>query len=121
MQKITSIIVDDEQSDTLALPRRYGVDDLPVIIQDRSFDAGGQLVYSPDHADADGWLGDTVVAFPPNAPGGHFLHSGPEGSMRQVWEAGRVTEVDEFQGEIVRLGAAHGVETPVNVRVMGLI
>ena len=55
------IIIDDEQSNSLPLPRRYGVDDLPVIIQDRTFDAQGRLVYSLDDADEDGWLGDTVI------------------------------------------------------------
>ena len=55
------IIIDDEQADSLALPRQYGVDDLPIIIQDRTFDAQGRLVYSLYDAGEDGWLGETVV------------------------------------------------------------
>ncbi len=55
------IIIDDEQADSLPLPRQYGIDDLPIIIQDRTFDAQGRLVYSLLDADEDGWLGDTVV------------------------------------------------------------
>ena len=55
------IIIDDETSDSMELPRRYGVDDLPVIIQDRTFDAQGRLVYSLNDAGEDGWLGETVV------------------------------------------------------------
>ena len=55
------LIIDDEQADSLALPRRYGVDDLPVIIQDRTFDVQGRLAYSLYDAGEDGWLGDTVV------------------------------------------------------------
>lgn len=55
------IIIDDEQSDSLPLPQRYGIDDLPVIIQDRTFDQQGRLVYSLYGADEDGWLGDTVT------------------------------------------------------------
>lgn len=55
------IIIDDENSDLLNLPNRYGVDDLPIIIQDRTFDAHGQLIYSLDQADEDGWLGEVVV------------------------------------------------------------
>ncbi|MDQ2089949.1 2-dehydropantoate 2-reductase [Marimonas arenosa] len=39
-------------------------------------------------------------------------------SMVADLTAGRRTEVDEFQGEIVRLGGVHGLETPVNARVM---
>ena len=55
------IIIDDELADSLPLPRRYGVDDLPIVIQDRTFDEQGRLVYSLHDADEDGWLGDTVV------------------------------------------------------------
>ena len=55
------IIIDDEQADSLTLPRQYGVDDLPIVIQDRTFDAKGHLVYSLMDADEDGWLGETVV------------------------------------------------------------
>ena len=55
------IIIDDESADSLPLPRRYGVDDLPIVIQDRTFDEQGRLVYSLHDADEDGWLGDTVV------------------------------------------------------------
>lgn len=35
--------------------------DLPIIIQDRTFNAEGQLVYSLEDASEDGWYGDTVV------------------------------------------------------------
>ena len=55
------MIIDDEHADSLALPQRYGVDDLPIIIQDRTFDAQGHLVYSLNDAGEDGWLGETVV------------------------------------------------------------
>ena len=55
------IIIDDEQADSLDLPSQYGVDDLPVIIQDRTFDEQGRLVYSLEDAHEDGWLGETVV------------------------------------------------------------
>lgn len=55
------IIIDDDQADSLALPHRYGVDDLPIIIQDRTFDAEGRLVYSLMDSGEDGWLGETVI------------------------------------------------------------
>ena len=55
------IIIDDEVSESVELPRRYGIDDLPVIIQDRTFDTQGRLVYSLKDAGEDGWLGETVV------------------------------------------------------------
>ena len=55
------IIIDDEEADSLSLPHQYGVDDLPIVIQDRTFDAQGRLVYSLYDAHKDGWLGDTVI------------------------------------------------------------
>jgi FtsP/CotA-like multicopper oxidase with cupredoxin domain len=55
------MIIDDDEVDEMPLPKTYGVDDLPVIIQDRTFDAQGRLVYSLNDAGEDGWYGDTVV------------------------------------------------------------
>jgi blue copper oxidase len=46
-------ILDDEPSSALDLPDTYGVDDLPVIIQDRSFDGDNQF--------DDGELGDELL------------------------------------------------------------
>lgn len=42
-------------------------------------------------------------------------------SMWEDLKRGRKTEVDLLNGEIVRLGRAHGVETPVNERVVAAI
>ena len=72
------IIIDDELADSLPLPRRYGVDDLPVVIQDRTFDEQGRLVYSLHDADEDGWLGDTIVINGAVAPVAHV----PAGKVR---------------------------------------
>lgn len=55
------IIIDDDNADSMDLPQNYGIDDLPVIIQDRTLDASGRLVYSLNDAGDDGWLGETVV------------------------------------------------------------
>lgn len=55
------IIIDDDDADLLDLPRQYGIDDLPIIIQDRTFDAQGRLVYSLHDAGEDGWYGETVI------------------------------------------------------------
>ncbi|MBE8189581.1 MAG: multicopper oxidase domain-containing protein [Candidatus Thioglobus sp.] len=38
-------IIDDEQANALNLPSEYGVDDLPIIIQDKDFNANGSLRY----------------------------------------------------------------------------
>lgn len=52
-------LVDDDNADSLNLPSTYGVDDIPLIIQDRRFDAAGALDES-DPTDA-GLLGATIV------------------------------------------------------------
>ncbi|MFE3444143.1 multicopper oxidase family protein [Nocardia sp. NPDC059180] len=52
-------LIDDEHADGLDLPRRYGVDDIPLVIQDRRFAADGRL----DETDSStyGLLGDTII------------------------------------------------------------
>ncbi len=55
-------IVDDEVSDSLGLPDEYGVDDLPVVIQDRAFNRDGSFRYvSSMHDRMRGMLGDTIL------------------------------------------------------------
>jgi FtsP/CotA-like multicopper oxidase with cupredoxin domain len=54
-------VIDDENSDALPLPKTYGVDDIPIIIQDRTFDEQGRLDYFIEDAE-DGMLGDTITA-----------------------------------------------------------
>lgn len=41
------LIVEDEKSSTLGLPATWGVDDLPLVLQDRDFDADGKPVLPP--------------------------------------------------------------------------
>ncbi|MBA3898666.1 MAG: multicopper oxidase domain-containing protein [Bacteroidetes bacterium] len=38
------IIVNDEEEDALNLPRTYGLDDFPVVLQDRKYDANGNFL-----------------------------------------------------------------------------
>ncbi|MDA7966670.1 2-dehydropantoate 2-reductase [Ruegeria sp.] len=42
-------------------------------------------------------------------------------SMAYDLKAGRPTEIDSLQGEIIRLGAVTNIPTPINARVAGLI
>jgi FtsP/CotA-like multicopper oxidase with cupredoxin domain len=54
------IIIED--GDELGLPRRLGVDDLPLIIQDRDFDDDGSLGYDPGQLGVVyGVRGDTII------------------------------------------------------------
>ena len=64
-------IIDDENSDSLSLPKEYGVDDLPLIVQDREFRQDGQFVYAPERKDElghTGMLGDTILVNGTYAP-----------------------------------------------------
>jgi FtsP/CotA-like multicopper oxidase with cupredoxin domain len=56
------VIIDDDRSGDLGLPSEYGVDDLPLVVQDKSFDDDGQLVVDPADGPSTGFLGDRVVA-----------------------------------------------------------
>ena len=53
-------LIEDESSESLLLPKTYGVDDLPLVVQDRTLDRRGRLVYEPTH-DEDGFLADTII------------------------------------------------------------
>jgi blue copper oxidase len=59
------IIVDDGSDAQLGLPRTFGVDDLPLILQDRTFDSDGSIEYDSKTLDAldiaYGARGDTVI------------------------------------------------------------
>ncbi|MDC9595704.1 cell division protein FtsP [Xenorhabdus anantnagensis] len=52
-------LVEDESSRSLPLPKHYGVDDFPVILQDKRFDNFGVPQYNP--TDNQGFLGDSLI------------------------------------------------------------
>jgi blue copper oxidase len=63
---LTGIMIIDDGSDAqLDLPRTYGVDDLPIILQDRSIDSDGSIGYNINDLNAldiaYGARGDTIV------------------------------------------------------------
>jgi FtsP/CotA-like multicopper oxidase with cupredoxin domain len=56
------MIISDGADGDRGLPMAYGLDDLPLILQDKRFRRGGELVYEPDMMDLmHGFLGDTLV------------------------------------------------------------
>ena len=56
------IIVDDGSDSRHGLPHTYGVDDLPIILQDRSFASDGSLIYNPSSLTVTyGGRGDTII------------------------------------------------------------
>jgi blue copper oxidase len=71
------LIIDDDESNGLPLPSRWGVDDLPLIIQDRRFTADGQFFERFNiMAVTNGYVGDTVLL-----NGAHF----PEARTARGW------------------------------------
>lgn len=55
-------LVDDEESRRLALPKRYGVDDIPLIVQDKKFHDDGSLDLDPGFLGSTfGLLGDRIL------------------------------------------------------------
>ena len=59
------LIVDDGSDARLGLPRSFGVDDLPLVLQDRQFDADGSIGYDNKTLEpldiAYGARGDTII------------------------------------------------------------
>lgn len=56
------IIIDDEKSDSLDLPKTYGVDDIPLIIQDKRFNSKMKLEYLTRNEDImNGMLGNIGI------------------------------------------------------------
>jgi len=56
------MLVEDAASDKLDLPREYGVDDIPIVLQDRSFNRDGSLQYISSMRDIMmGMKGDTPI------------------------------------------------------------
>ncbi len=53
------LIIEDEFSESLNIPKDYGINDIPLIIQDRSFNKDGSFNYTTNMMD--GVIGDTVL------------------------------------------------------------
>lgn len=55
-------LIEDDESRVLQLPSDYGVDDIPLIIQDRRFDADGSFEYLSNLGDVElGYMGDVIL------------------------------------------------------------
>lgn len=54
--------IDDETSENLDIPKEYGVDDIPLVVQDKRFTRDGDVSYDLGMRDImDGFLGDKVL------------------------------------------------------------
>lgn len=55
------IYLEDAVSDALALPKIYGTDDFPLVVQDKRLNADGSLAYMETMGDRDFFLGDRIL------------------------------------------------------------
>ena len=103
-------LVEDEDQDRLnkALDLRLGETDVPLVIQDKQFDAAGRLHYKPNmHESMMGWLGDVILA---NLTPNPYLTVTP-----RVY---RFRLLNGSNARIYRLAFVKG-RTPLNFAVIG--
>lgn len=73
------VLIEDDESRLLRLPKQWGIDDVPVIVQDKKFAADGQIDYQLDVMSAAvGWFGDTLLTNGAIYP----QHNAPKGWLR---------------------------------------
>ncbi|TYL44660.1 multicopper oxidase CueO [Dickeya sp. ws52] len=73
------ILIQDVASRALPLPSQWGVDDIPLILQDKRLDAKGQIDYQLDVMSAAvGWFGDLMLTNGARYP----QHRAPRGWLR---------------------------------------
>jgi blue copper oxidase len=114
------IIIDDEDSARLPLPSRWGIDDIPLIIQDRRFSPDGQFFDRMNIvAVTNGYVGDTVLV-----NGAHY----PEARTARGWLRLRI--LNGSNARSYRLAASDGrslyviasdgglLESPVELKEM---
>ena len=103
-------LVEDEEQRRLskALDLRLGETDVPLVIQDKQFDAAGAMRYQPNmHESMMGWLGDVILAnLTPNA----YLSVTP-----RIY---RLRLLNGSNARIYRLAFVKG-KTPLNFSVIG--
>src|SRR4029077_5598624 len=55
-------LIEDDESRNLHLPSDYGVDDIPLVVQDRRFNADGSFEYLSNVGDIElGYRGDVIL------------------------------------------------------------
>ncbi len=55
------ILLEDAVSDALALPKTYGVDDVPLVVQDKRLNADGSIAYMETMGDRDFMMGNRIL------------------------------------------------------------
>ncbi|PSN06947.1 multicopper oxidase CueO [Siccibacter turicensis] len=73
------VLIEDNELRRLRLPQQWGIDDVPVVIQDKRFTADGAIDYQLDVMTAAvGWFGDTLLTNGTVNP----QHAPPRGWLR---------------------------------------
>lgn len=73
------VLIEDEGSQSQKLPNQWGIDDIPVILQDKRLNRAGQIDYQLDGMSAAvGWFGDTMLTNGVVLP----KHTAPRGWLR---------------------------------------
>jgi Putative multicopper oxidases len=73
------VIIEDDEIRRMMLPKQWGIDDVPVIMQDKKFTAEGEIDYQLDVMSAAvGWFGDTLLTNGAIYP----QHAAPRGWLR---------------------------------------
>lgn len=113
------IIINDDNPTGAALPSTYGVDDIPVIIQDRAFTADGQLDFAINDGD-DGKLDDTLTV---NGTLDPYVET-PTGLVRLRLLNGsqaRIYQLSADGGDIIKIASDGGyLANPVTIDELAL-
>ena len=90
------IIVKDEEEAALSLPRTYGVDDIPVVIQTKTFDSNKNIVLGTSAADTEVLANATTDAYV-NVPAQVIRLRLLNGSSQRVYELGLSNNMPFYQ------------------------
>jgi len=110
-------IIDDEDSENLDLPNEYGVNDIPLIVQDKQLDENGQFTYDLSMHDVMmGLQGDTIMV---NGAINPYVEV-PKGKVRFRLLNGSNARIYQFQlsnkQEFYQIGTDGGLlEKPVEM------
>ena len=90
------VIVKDEEEAALALPRDYGVDDIPVVIQTKTFDEDKNIVLGTNALDTEVLANATTDAFV-NVPAQVIRLRLLNGSSQRIYELGLSNDMPFYQ------------------------
>ena len=115
-------IIDDAESEGLNLPDDYGVNDIPLVVQDRRFADDGTLVYKTNMNDVmQGMLGDTILV---NGTASAFLEVATVKTRFRILNGAnaRTFEFELSDGaEFVQIASDGGLlEAPIPMRSLRL-